>query len=122
MHIFVPKFNRFDGKSPKFHPHYNAALGKHYYEEREMRRDMDARGLEFAKEGDLNHEPKRKKYALSSETKSVIKAINDQSKKGKPFKPSGRLLDVLAARQQASRARAPKNASIEKGGFDASDS
>jgi len=80
---------------PRFHPHFNHAMGKMYWSSRDLTKDMKAKGLEFVpKNASIDNAPIRRSYKVSSDTRKVISAIQEQTKSGK-FKPSGRLLDAI---------------------------
>jgi hypothetical protein len=84
---------------PRFYAHFNRALGKYYRSERDMTKDMKAKGLEFIPKGQsMENEPKRKSYSLSSDTRAIVSEIAKSKDKKGNFKPSGRLLDIIAQR------------------------
>ena len=102
---------------PRFYAHYNSALGKYYHSERDMTKDMNRLGLQFIPKGQsMDNSPKRKSYAISEQTREIVKEIARSKDKKGNFKPSGRLLDVIAARQK-SLSKPNGNLSVDKGGF-----
>lgn len=94
MVYIIVKSGRSSGSksAPKFHPHYNSALGGYYHTAKDYYGDMKKKGLEPYDPS--TGEKSKPRPEMSKESVEVIKAIKQQSKNGK-FKPSGQLVSKM---------------------------